>query len=100
MRQTARIVEAALAEGWTVNAPLDPERRGGTVAVEVPHSYEVKHELLRREVIVDYRPGAGIRISPHYYNSDEECDRAVDEIRDILATGAWKRFAGHRETVS
>ena len=100
MRQTARLVDAALAEGWTVNAPMDPERRGGTVAVDVPHAYEVKHELLRREVIVDYRPGAGIRISPHYYNTDEECDHAIDEIRDILATGAWKHFAGVRTTVS
>ncbi len=100
MRQTARLVEAALAEGWTVNAPMDPERRGGTVAMDVPHAYEVKHELLRREVIVDYRPGAGIRISPHYYNSDAECDHAIAEIKDILATGAWKSFAGHRTTVS
>ena len=100
MRQTQRLVDAALAQGWTVNAPLDPARRGGTVAVACPHAYEVKHELLRREVIVDYRPGAGIRISPHFYNTDAECDRAIDEIRDILATGAWKRFAGHRETVS
>ncbi len=100
MRQTARIAAAAEAEGWTVNAPSDPDRRGGTVAVDVPHAYEVKHELLRREVIVDYRPGAGIRISPHFYNSDEECDRAVEEIKDILATGAWERFAGHKTTVS
>jgi kynureninase len=100
VHQTQRIVDAALAEGWTVNAPMDPERRGGTVAVDVPHAYEVKHELLRREVIVDYRPGAGIRISPHYYNSDEECDHAIHQIRDILATGAWQRYAGHRETVS
>ena len=100
MRQTARLVDLALAEGWTVNAPMDPERRGGTVAMDVPHAYEVKHELLRREVIVDYRPGAGIRVSPHYYNTDEECDRAVEEIKDILATGAWERFAGHRTTVS
>jgi kynureninase len=100
MRQTAHLVDMAKAEGWTVNAPADPAQRGGTVAVDVPHAYEVKHELLRREVIVDYRPGAGIRISPHYYNSDEECEHAIAEIRDILATGAWQRHAGHRETVS
>jgi len=100
MRQTARLVAAAEAEGWTVNAPRDPERRGGTVALDVPHAYEVKHELLRREVVVDYRPGAGIRISPHFYNTDEECDHAIEQIRDILATGAWERHAGHRETVS
>lgn len=99
-RQTQRLVDAALAEGWTVRAPLDPDRRGGTVAVDVPHAYHVKLELLRREVIVDYRPGAGIRISPHFYNTDAECDRAIDEIRDILATGAWKRHEGTKHTVT
>lgn len=90
-RQTKRLVEAALARGWKVNAPMDPARRGGTVAIDVPHAKYVKFELLAREVIVDYRPGAGIRVSPHFYTSDEECDRAIDEIADILRTGAWKR---------
>ncbi len=99
-RQTARLVERALAEGWNVTAPRDPERRGGTVAVDVPHADLVKLELLRREVIVDYRPGAGIRISPHFYNRDDECDHAMDEIRDILRTHAWKRHEGARPTVS
>ncbi len=70
---------------------MDPARRGGTVAIDVPHAKYVKFELLAREVIVDYRPGAGIRVSPHFYTSDEECDRAIDEIADILRTGAWKR---------
>jgi kynureninase len=56
----------------------------------VPHALAVKHELLHREVIVDYRPGAGIRVSPHFYTADEECDRVIAEIKDILATGAWQ----------
>ena len=99
-RQTARLVDAARAEGWAVRAPLDPDRRGGTVAVDVPNAYHVKLELLRREVIVDYRPGAGIRISPHFYNSDDECDHAIHEIKDILATGAWKRHEGTKHTVT
>lgn len=99
-RQTQRLVDAARAQGWIVNAPLDPDRRGGTVAIEVPHAYQVKLELLRREVIVDYRPGAGIRISPHFYNTDEECDRAIEEIRDILATEAWEHHVGTKHTVT
>ena len=70
---------------------MDPERRGGTVAFDVPHGLAVKHELLDRGVIVDYRPGAGIRVSPHFYSTDDECDRAVAEIRDVLAKGAWRR---------
>ncbi len=90
-RQTKRLVEAGLAEGWDVRAPMDPARRGGTVAFNVPNAKYVKFELLAREVIVDYRPGAGIRVSPHFYNSDEECDRAVAEIKDILKTGAWRK---------
>jgi kynureninase len=100
MRQTARLVDAAQAEGWNVTAPLDPARRGGTVAVDVPHAYHVKLELLRREVIVDYRPGAGIRISPHFYTTDAECEHAVDQIKDILATDAWKRHEGVKHTVT
>ena len=100
MRQTARLVEQAQAHGWNVTAPLDPARRGGTVAVDVPNTYFVKLELLRREVIVDYRPGAGIRISPHFYTTDDECDRAIAEIHDILETEAWKRHVGTKHTVT
>ena len=60
----------------------------------------MKFELLEREVIVDYRPGAGIRVSPHFYNSDDECDRAVAEIKDILATGAWRRHEAVKTVVT
>ena len=90
-RQTKRLVEAGLREGWPVRTPMDPERRGGTVAFDVPHGLAVKHELLDRGVIVDYRPGAGIRVSPHFYTTDDECDRAPAEIRDVLASGAWRK---------
>jgi len=100
MRQTQRLMEAGLERGWRVAAPLEPSRRGGTVAFDVPHAASVKHELLRREVIVDYRPGAGIRISPHFYTSDDECDRAVREIADILATGAWRAHESVKTVVT
>jgi kynureninase len=99
-RQTRRIVDAALARGWTVRAPLAAERRGGTVALDVPNAKAVKHELLAREVLVDYRPGAGIRLSPHFYTSDADIDHALAEIDDILATGAWKRHEAVKTTVT
>ena len=51
----------------------------------------VTKELIRRETIVDYRPGAGIRISPHFYTKDEELEHVVREIRDILDTRAYAR---------
>ena len=66
--------------------PGSDEGRGGTVTLDVPRGPEVLNELLRREVIVDYRPGAGIRLSPHFYNTEEEIDHAIAEIGAILRT--------------
>ena len=54
--------------------------------LDVPNGKEVTTELGRREVLVDYRPGAGIRIAPHFYTSDDELDHTVGEIGKI----AWR----------
>lgn len=93
IRQTTRLIEGAQARGWRVNTPMDPAERAGTVSVECPHAPEVMRELLARDILVDYRPKAGIRFSPHFYNRDEEIDFALDQIGNILATQAWQRHA-------
>ena len=93
VRQTARLIELADARGYPVNAPRDATRRGGTVAFDVPHAYEVSQFLLAHDVLVDHRPGAGIRIAPHFYTTDAELDHAVAMIDDALATGKWQEFA-------
>lgn len=100
LRQTARLIELADARGYRVAAPRDPERRGGTVAFDVPHAYELAQLLLAERVIVDYRPGAGIRIAPHFYTSDDELETCVAVIDDALRTGSWQRFAGQRSVVT
>lgn len=84
-RMTARLVELADKRGWKVNAPRDPELRGGTVAIDMPNSQEVCQELLKRDVLVDYRPKAGVRFSPHFYNTMEEIDRAILTVDEILS---------------
>ena len=48
-------------------------------------------ELVARDILVDYRPQAGIRLSPHFYNRDEEIDFALDSMDEILSTRAWER---------
>jgi kynureninase len=83
---TARLIELADQRGWKVNAPRDPEQRGGTVAIDMPNAKEVCAELLRRDVLVDYRPKAGVRFSPHFYNTMEEIDRAIATVDEILST--------------
>jgi kynureninase len=91
VRQTERLIAGALRRGWRVNSPRDSVERGGTVSVDCPHAKEVKNELIARNVMVDYRPGAGVRLSPHFYNRDEEIDFALAQIEEILATSAWER---------
>ena len=100
IRQTSRLVELADARGYSITAPRDPRQRGGTVALDVPHSYGVARALLANDVIVDYRPNAGIRIAPHFYSSDDELERAVDMIEGILHDESWKSFEAHRGTVT
>jgi kynureninase len=70
------------------------------VALDVPHAYEVAQLLLSHQIIVDYRPGAGIRIAPHFYNTDAELEQAVAVIDSALASGDWRRFEGKRSTVT
>lgn len=89
VRQTQMLIELAEEAGFRVTSPRDPERRGGTITVAVEHAPAVTRELIRREFIVDYRPGAGVRISPHFYTKDEELELIVREMRDILDTRAY-----------
>jgi kynureninase len=84
-KMTARLIELADQRGWKVNAPRESERRGGTVAIDMPNAYEVHEELLRRDVLVDFRPRAGVRFSPHFYNTMEEIDRAILAVDEILS---------------
>jgi kynureninase len=99
-RQTGWLLAAADVRGWRVHAPRAPELRGGTVAFDVPHAAEVARALLADDIVIDYRPGAGIRIAPHFYTSDDELQRCVDAIDEILRTGSWQQWVGRSSTVT
>jgi kynureninase len=83
-RQTTRLIELVDQHGWRVNTPRDPEQRGGTVSIDMPDSKEVCAELLKREIMVDWRPQAGVRMSPHFYNTDQELETAIAAVEEIL----------------
>jgi kynureninase len=100
VRQTERLIALADARGYAVTAPREVERRGGTIAFNVPHAAEVSQELLARDVVIDYRPGAGIRVAPHFYTTDAEVERVVGEVDDILATAAWKKHEASQRIVT
>jgi len=94
MRQTQLLIELAEARGFEVRSPREPERRGGAVIVNVPHFEAVHKELSERQILCDFRPGAGIRLGPHYFTTDDELRFAVDQIADVLETGAHERWLG------
>lgn len=83
VRQTQLLIELADEAGFPVRTCRDPQSRGGVVILDVPNGKEVTRELALREVLVDYRPQAGIRIAPHFYTIDEELERTISEIRSI-----------------
>lgn len=89
MRQTQYLIKLAEEAGLQVTSPKDPAQRGGTITVWDDQAAAITKELIRREFIVDYRPGAGVRISPHFYTKDEELELIVAEMKTIRDTQAF-----------
>ena len=88
LRLTRRIIDHATRAGYPINTPLDDSQRGGAVIIDVPNGEAVAKDLIRREIIIDYRPDAGIRISPHFYNNEDDIDDAMKVLDDVVAVGA------------
>jgi kynureninase len=94
LRQTQLLLDLADAAGFEVVSPRDPDRRGGTVTIRVPDFPAVHAELEARGILCDFRPDAGIRLGPHFYNLDDELRFAMAQIEQILETGAHERHLG------
>jgi kynureninase len=88
LRLTRRLMDGARAAGFRLNTPDADGERGGSVIVDVANGAAVADELVRRGVIIDHRPGAGIRMAPHFYNTDEEIDRAIGALCEICQSHA------------
>jgi kynureninase len=93
-RQTQLLIDLLDAAGFDVGSPRDPARRGGTVLVKTPEFQAVHKELGERQIICDFRPDAGIRLGPHFFNTDDELRYAVDQLVEIVETRAYERHLG------
>jgi len=83
VRLTTRLTEAALERGWRVNTPHEASKRTGWVGIDVPNAERVLEALIARRIFVDHRPGCGLRVSAHFYTTDDEIDvflAAMDEL--------------------
>jgi len=84
LRLTDKLIEGAQTRGFSVPTPLEHERRTGWIGLDFPGADRATAALIERRVFVDYRPGCGIRVSPHFYTSDDEIEtffRVLDEVR-------------------
>jgi kynureninase len=80
LRQTARVMEICDQAGYRVNTPREPARRGGTICFDFDGSEQVAKALNATQFLCDWRPRSGIRMSPHFYTSDEEIERFMAEV--------------------
>jgi kynureninase len=90
IRQTIYLMNLAEEAGFTVTSPRDPAMRGGTITIGHEHAASIAKELIRREFIIDYRPGAGVRVSPHFYTTDEELQLIIEEMKKIREAEIWR----------
>ncbi|HOD66446.1 MAG TPA: aminotransferase class V-fold PLP-dependent enzyme [candidate division Zixibacteria bacterium] len=97
---TARLLELARLRGWKTTAPEDPARRAGTVAIDLDHGLAIATELNARSFLCDYRPRAGIRLSPHFYNTEREIEDVIAAIETIIAEGAYRKHLGEDRVVT
>jgi len=84
-RQVARKPSSSLAQGAVVRGPADVRWRGGSVVVDFDGAEQATAELIRRGYTCDYRPGAGLRLGPHLYTTDDGCDAVVAEVAAVRA---------------
>lgn len=91
VRQTNYLINLAEEAGFHVTSPRNARQRGGTVTLAHEHAAAIVKELIRREFIIDYRPGAGIRISPHFYTADYELELVIQEMKKIAESNDYRQ---------
>jgi kynureninase len=116
LKLTSLLIELLDERGLGVASPREPDRRGGTVLVDTPDHAAVHRELGERGIICDFRPDGleaptdkppppgrkdraaygpgGVRLGPHFFNSEDELRHTVEQLADIVGSGAFERHAG------
>ncbi len=94
VRQSELLIRLLDEAGFDVTSPRDPDRRGGTVTVRTPDFESVHGELAERQILCDFRPDSGLRLGPHFFTTDDELRFAVEQMAEIVESGAYERRSG------
>src|SRR5579884_3713183 len=86
---TGLLIDLCDEAGLEVVSPREPARRGGTVTVSTPDHAACHRELGKRGIVCDFRPDpvGGVRLGPHFFNTEDEVRHAVSELGEIAGTG-------------
>jgi kynureninase len=91
---TQLLIDLLDERGLGIGSPREAARRGGTVLVETPDHAAVHQELGDRGIVCDFRPDAGIRLGPHFFNTEDELRHTVEQLAEIVESGVYERHAG------
>jgi kynureninase len=83
-RRTQLMIDFASERDWTINTPLEKTQRGGSVMIGVGEAPAMAERLAERRAFVDWRPGAGLRMSPHFFNTDQEVEEALNILAELM----------------
>jgi cysteine desulfurase/selenocysteine lyase len=79
LKLTSRLIESIKDLGLKLQTPEEPQYRSGIVNFKIDRAKEIAQTLNKKGIIVSARAN-GIRVSPHFYNTEEEIDRLTEEI--------------------
>ena len=91
---TNHLIRLADRAGFEVTSQREQARRGASISVRMAGFEGVHKELAERQVLCDFRPEVGLRLGPHFFNTEEELDFAIGQVEDILVSGAHEPHVG------
>ena len=80
LKLTSYLIDAVKGLRLKLQTPEERHCRSGIVNFRIDKPQEVAEKLKNKGIVVSAR-SHGIRVSPHFYNTEEEINRLVDEIK-------------------
>jgi kynureninase len=91
---TDLLIRIADEAGFEVTSQRDQARRGASATLRTPGFEGVHAELAERQILCDFRPEVGLRLGPHFFNTEAELEHAVGQIAEIVSSGVYERHLG------
>jgi len=81
LKLTDHLIESVKSLGLKLQTPEESQYRSGVVNFKIDKPKETAESLNRKGIIVSAR-AHGLRVSPHFYNTEEEIDKFMEEIKN------------------